>query len=79
MKTEFYCPKCSETSHIDPIYVAPPSVEITCPSCGTMWRVEMEFHEIESLSSHAPNMATVKGGDDYYAKGNKHLIRRPSI
>jgi len=49
----FYCPSCGEWSEIDndiaeSIIVAPGEVRMTCPDCGTVWRVKIEFEEVEA-------------------------------
>lgn len=47
MKSEYYCLDCTQTVEIDSVTIAPNSFVITCPNCGSKWRVEIEFYEYE--------------------------------
>lgn len=50
MMTQMYCPSCGEDAEIDTAnFMVIPGLDnvVTCPICGTVWRIVMEFYEIE--------------------------------
>ena len=48
----FYCPNCGEESDMEPwVWVCPATVIERCPRCGALWRIEIQFFEVEGIDA----------------------------
>ena len=56
MEVDMYCPKCGQiTDVVEIVMLSPGDDEAVCPKCKTIWKVEIEFHEM-AVDSDEPDM-----------------------
>lgn len=51
MAVMLYCPGCGETTSLVVVefLISPGDMEIQCPACGTVWRIQIGFYEYEMV------------------------------